>query len=143
MKVATSFSQFSEQVEEETETIKNIEKQVQETHAKVMKYFDQELLKETIENHKPTVDVQAFCDNIIAHRNASFHWALTMLDFHEGRYHKQKNGWKMWGKIMAKRIKARQWHHTKTLKDKAKAEAKAKAKSKAKPRVPPRQQVHS
>jgi len=83
--------------------IQTIEASIAATHHKVLN----KLTPVASQLPEPNVDVASFCRSIQEHIRATHDLMFSKFDYYAGGYHLQHNGWKMFAKIHAKRLKAR------------------------------------
>ena len=63
--------------------INDIEQSIAQTHAKVMRYFDQQILLEAVVEHSPSVCAKKLCNDTQEHIHLTHDWVLGMFDYCE------------------------------------------------------------
>ena len=101
-----------------------------------MRSFDQKVFEATVRCHQPVEDVASFCKRIEDHICQTHDWALTTLDYYIGGHHLAGNGWNVWEKIHAKRLKARSADSWEEMTTRVKTKAKPKTETSPAPVLP-------
>jgi hypothetical protein len=72
-----------------------------------MRFFDLKILHQSFSAIKPAVDVRSLCNSILKHISLTHDIILTDYEYYQHEYNGQRNGYKMWEKLYARRLKAR------------------------------------
>ena len=93
-------------IEQQMAAVLKIEASIAKTHGKVMNYLNKMVLLAELKAI-PVPDVKAVSEKYMPYMYQTNDAILTTFDYYRGGHHLERNGWKMWEKIHAKRLKAR------------------------------------